>query len=558
VLGPGGGHPGRAWPVESFAELARLLSSDGRASLMVIGGEADARAGGRIASSGAFSVAGKLTLRQSIALISRADLMICNSSFAMHAAAATGVHAIVLLGDEYESARAHAAQWGHDELTTVLGRDDDRPNIFEPAEVLDVVSSRREPAGSRHEWERSSSSSEVGRYSMSVVFITGGLEPNRDGVGDYTRWLAVESARRGASCRLLALADRHISAPVDGPDRSGLDALRLPFTMPWPDRLRAAKAFLASSPPDWVSLQFVPYSFQRWGVASTLVRVLRDLVGRSRLHVMFHEIWIDGGTSLRTRLVSAAQKRAILALAHQPRALVHTSNGTYQHALAQQGVHVSTLPLFGSIPVTDGQATDWLAPLLAEVGCHALSRSVGARSDWWLFVLFGTVHPVWPPQPLLDELQASAAAVGKRAAIISVGRLGAGEVIWTGMAEAYGARVPMLRLGEQPAQRISELFNSVDFGIATTPLALIGKSATVAAMFDHGLPVVVNRDDCRWPAPKTADDREAALVIPMGQDLAARLRNAQRLPAVWRLPSVAAQWLGEVSGVADKVPTWSS
>jgi hypothetical protein len=159
---------------------------------------------------------------------------------------------------------------------------------------------------------------------------------------------------------------------------------------------------------------------------------------------------------------------------------------------------------------------------------------------------------------LLDELQAAAAAAGKRVALISAGRLGAGEKVWTEMSSTYGSRVPMLRVDEQPVQRISELLNSVDFGIATTPLALVGKSATVAAMLDHGLPVVVNRDDCRWPAPKTADGREAALVIRMGPDLAARLRDARRLPAAWRLPSVAAQWLDELAGVSEPVPIWSS
>ena len=393
---------------------------------------------------------------------------------------------------------------------------------------------------------------------MRIVFITGGLEPDRDGVGDYTRWLAVEAVRQGASCRLLALADRHIVVPVIDRDPSGLQSLRLPFSMTWTERLRAAKQFLAASPVDWVSLQFVPYSFQRWGVAAKLVRALPELVGRSRLHVMFHEVWIDGGTSARRRLISAAQRRCILTLSAYPDALIHTSNGTYQHALAQQGVRVGMLPLFGSVPVAHSNATEWLAPLLADVGCDALSGQGGGRGVWWLFALFGTVHPVWPPQPLLDELQAAATTAGKRVALISVGRLGAGESIWSEMAAAHGARVPMLRLGEQPAQRISELLNSVDFGIATSPLALIGKSATVAAMFDHGLPVVVNRDDCRWPAPTTADNREAALVIRTGQDLAARLRGTRRLPAAWRLPGVAAQWLGELSGVADKVPTWSS
>jgi hypothetical protein len=215
------------------------------------------------------------------------------------------------------------------------------------------------------------------------------------------------------------------------------------------------------------------------------------------------------------------------------------------------------LPLFGSVPVTNDDANTWLAPLLAKVGCDALSEP-GRREHWWVFTMFGTLHPVWPPQPLLAELQAAAAAAGKRVALVSAGRLGAGEPVWAAMAAEYGETVPMLRLGEQTAARLSQLFNTVDFGVATTPLALIGKSATVAAMFDHGLPVVVNRDDCRWPSSTALDAREAALVIPMVRDLAARLRNARRLPAVWRLPRVAAQWMADMSGVAETASTWSS
>ena len=99
----------------------------------------DAAAGARIASNGALDLTVGSNLRQSMAVISRADLVICNSSFAMHAAAAAGVHAIVLLGDQYESARAHAAQWGHGDLTTILGRDLERPQIYEPAEVLRIL-----------------------------------------------------------------------------------------------------------------------------------------------------------------------------------------------------------------------------------------------------------------------------------------------------------------------------------------------------------------------------------------------------------------------------------
>jgi ADP-heptose:LPS heptosyltransferase len=140
VIAPGGGHPGRAWPVDRFVELARLLTCDGQASLIVIGGPADAAAGGRLSSYGGLDLTGRSTLRQSMAVISRADLVICNSSFAMHAAAATGVHAVVLLGEQYESAQAHAAQWGHGDLTMILGRDRERPRIYEPADVLGILS----------------------------------------------------------------------------------------------------------------------------------------------------------------------------------------------------------------------------------------------------------------------------------------------------------------------------------------------------------------------------------------------------------------------------------
>jgi hypothetical protein len=378
---------------------------------------------------------------------------------------------------------------------------------------------------------------------VRIAFVAGSLERGTDGVGDYTRWLAAEAARHGASCRLLAIADRHVSEPVLERDPLHGEIMRLPFGMPWAERLRAGVKFLDQSPPDWVSLQFVPYSFHKRGFAGALVRAVPELVGRARLHVMLHEIWIDGARSFRKRLVSTVQRRAILRLCQHPRAVIDTSNATYQQVLREYGIRARVLPLFGSIPLAESDATAWLAPRLAEAGCDALS---GRRQNWWLFVLFGTLHPVWPPQPLLKDLEAAAASAGKRIALISAGRLGAGEPLWNEMSAAHGSRIPMLRLGEQPAGRISELLQTVDFGIATTPLALIGKSATVAAMFDHGLPVVVNREDGRWPASPATDPRESALVIRMGRDFEHRLRHARRLPAEWRLHDVARLWSDEL------------
>ncbi|CEF48535.1 unnamed protein product [uncultured bacterium] len=373
---------------------------------------------------------------------------------------------------------------------------------------------------------------------MTITCVTGSLEPGKDGVGDYARCLAVEAARRGVVCRLIALADRHVTAPTVDDSEPQVEIMRLPSSMPWPARIRAAA--LRSANSDWVSLQFVPYSFHKRGLTGALVDALPALVGDAQLHVMFHELWIDGHASLSRRLISAGQRRSILALCRHPQAIVQTSNATYQQALREHGVNAGLLPLFGSIPIAGSDAAPWLSRLLDDAGCDALS---GRRADWWLFALFGSLHPVWPSQPLLAELESAAAVAGKKIALIAAGRLGPGEQLWREMSAASAGRIPMVRLGEQSAERISTVLQAVDFGIATTPLALIGKSATAAAMFDHGLPVIVNREDGRWPAPPIADPREAALTIRLGDGFADRLRASRRLPARWRLPEIATQWL---------------
>lgn len=384
--------------------------------------------------------------------------------------------------------------------------------------------------------------------SLKITLLTGSLEPDRDGVGDYTRHLAAEATRLGLASRIVALADRCVLTPERSDDR-GVALLRLPSAMRWPDRFAAARAFLDASPPEWVSLQFVPYSFHRHGIATTIAGAIQNLVGHARLHVMFHEIWIQGTESWRRKLVSSAQRRVVVRLGRGPAALVHTSNETYRRVLRRHGVPAETLPLFGNIRPAPSIANGWLRSLLASEGCDALSTE---RDRWWLVVLFGTLHPVWPPEPLMAELQSAASALNKRLAIISIGQLGEGERIWERLASTYGERMPMLHLGRRPAHEVSEVLSTADYGIATTPWPLIGKSSTAAAMFDHGLPVIVNREDCVWPGEPARDDRERALTIRCGEGFAERLRLARRLPAVWRLPEIAGRWVAALAAAPPK------
>jgi ADP-heptose:LPS heptosyltransferase len=137
VIAPGAGLPEKAWPGDYFVELSALLTDE---STIVIGSQNDAPLAERICNKNAKSrnMAGKLTLRESFSIIGGAKLVICNSSMAMHAAAAFRRPTVVLLGGQFPSAAQHHRQWGHPE-TVMLGRDDHHDEMFTPEEAVKKI-----------------------------------------------------------------------------------------------------------------------------------------------------------------------------------------------------------------------------------------------------------------------------------------------------------------------------------------------------------------------------------------------------------------------------------
>ena len=315
---------------------------------------------------------------------------------------------------------------------------------------------------------------------MRILFLCSGLEPGRDGVGDYTRRLAAECVSQGHECRIISLNDKTSGTEPGCLRCSGAG------------RVEQARDFAADFEPDWISLQFVPYGFHRKGIPWRLARDLEAVIAGRPLQIMFHELWIGTaeGASFKHRVVGALQRICILRMARAlaPR-IIHTSNPTYIGLLAKAGVEAALLPLFGNIPVVAG--TPEFPPELAEAGINAL-----AREHWWMGLFFGTLHPQWEPQPLLGILLAAARRANQRVGLMAVGRLGsAGEAIWERMTRDHGDEIVFVKFGEQPGERVSELLQIADFGIAASPWNLIGKSGSAAAMLDHGLPVIVTRKE---------------------------------------------------------------
>ncbi len=105
VVAPGGGAncwsrmPTRRWPVSSFVDLVRSLSQQG-AVVALVGGANDSECSEIIRQTGtmAENTARRHSIRESAALISRAELLITNDSLPLYLASARGVPVIALYG----------------------------------------------------------------------------------------------------------------------------------------------------------------------------------------------------------------------------------------------------------------------------------------------------------------------------------------------------------------------------------------------------------------------------------------------------------------------------
>jgi len=379
---------------------------------------------------------------------------------------------------------------------------------------------------------------------MRIAFIHSCLEPGKDGVGDYTRLLAQECLNQGHPACLLSLNDPFVTgAPIESNDI--VPMLRLGRHMPWPERIRKARAFLNVFQPDRISLQFVCYGWHPKGLAIGIGKRLQPLIDGTPLHLMLHELWIgeDRDAGVKEKIVGAVQRHFVLGMIRslQP-ARVHTSNPAYVQLLARHRVTAQVLPLFGLIPIVNQPDSSWLEGELANLG---LDTGPDWRERHWLLGLFGSLHTVWPPEPLFSYLQDAGQRHDRKIVILSIGRIGAGADLWQSLASKYSHQFTFCKLGEQSPEHVSQFLQFIDFGIATTPWTIIGKSATVSTMLDHGLPVIVNRDELRYGFD-VPNEAASPLLCKMQPDLATTLPSLHGRPPHSTLPTIARQMLAEL------------
>jgi len=263
--------------------------------------------------------------------------------------------------------------------------------------------------------------------------------------------------------------------------------LRIPAHLPDKIRFSSAKEWIDDYNPELLSLQFVPFSFQSKGLPIKMGKQLHTSGGGRRWHIMFHELWVgmESGSSNKMIWWGWLQKQIIRSLIRKLKPdVIHTQVLLYQTQLRELGFKSSYLPLFGNIPVANSNCF------------RRKNENQMRRNKTLVLVLFGAIHKGVPVASLAEEAARYSRRHGIKLTLVLIGRNGPEQKQWTAVWRDKG--IDVKALGEQPSHRISEVFERASVGISTTPVTLIEKSGSVAAMREHGLPVICVRQD--WHA----------------------------------------------------------
>jgi len=323
---------------------------------------------------------------------------------------------------------------------------------------------------------------------MKILLVCGSLEPGRDGVGDYSRKLKLEFVKQGHQVFLLALNDRYANTLIENAAHKEISEIRLPASMEARERFIKLHEITETFAPDWLSLQFVGYSFQKRAVVFDLAKQLKRLKINASVHIMFHEIWQgeSSDSTLKDKIIGFFQKRSAIAVikALKPKC-ISTTNGYYQKSLLKAGINTNKIPAFSNMPLGDCTRKRIYGQLPADFRNNS--------TDYVLASFFGGFHPHDLLEERIRQLSVNVHdQLNKKLIVTHAGKSPAIKEQFAELHEATG--VPMYVLGEWPENDIADYLGTCDVSLSNHPKVLFEKSGSIAAALYNQCPVIILRD----------------------------------------------------------------
>jgi len=337
---------------------------------------------------------------------------------------------------------------------------------------------------------------------MRIDLVFPVLPPTLDGVGDYTAHLAREMA---SACDIRILTAQAEATPIPGV------RIEPAFSLEWPWQIGGLVDAVAADPPDWLLIQFVPFSYGRWGLNPYLplaLRRIKNALPDTQIALMAHEDFPS---------FTEGTKLAIMSLWQRP----------LFWALGQLADHV-----FLSIDVWAQRYQTWFPdtpvehlPVGSNIPRLGITRPEARErfqlpSEAFVVGAFGNAHP----SRQLDRI--GTALTHLQSLLPNVCALYAGAE-GTAFRRRIPDTVPFYDLGPLPAEAVSAAFETMDLyltpfrnGVSTRRGSfLVGIQHEVPTLSTHG-----NETD-----PLLIDRNEEAFLLVPWEDPALFCTAAERL-----------------------------
>ena len=296
---------------------------------------------------------------------------------------------------------------------------------------------------------------------MRIDLIFPVIPPTLDGIGDHTAHLAAALADQDHDVRILTAQSQ--AAPIPGVQvLKAFDAT--------PRRgIRALADAVAAEDPDWLVLQYNPFSYGRWGLNLSLPTTLRDIRRRcpdTRIALLVHEPFVPV-ENWRFALFTTWQRWQLWQLGRAADTVfvsIEPWVERFRHWFPE--TPIGHLPVGSNIPHEPSAR--------AQVRNH-----IGVADDTLVCGLFGSAHEsrdLTLIQTALRTLQER----GRALTALYVGTAGA-------QIRALLNDIPLIDAGPLPAPDVSRHFSGMDLYLAPFRDGVSTRRGSFMVGLQHGV-----------------------------------------------------------------------
>lgn len=316
--------------------------------------------------------------------------------------------------------------------------------------------------------------------TVKLAFVYPTLPPTLNGIGDHTAHLCAALAAQGIDVHVLTAQDEYSPIP-DVP-------IKTAFSLQHRRGIRALAPALETTAPDWLVLQYEPFSYGRWGLnplLPLLIYRIKRALPTLRLAVLFHEDYMPP-RSLKTAAMSAYQIPQFWLTGRMADvALFPVEPWAQRYRQWFPRAAVGHLPVGSNIPYVEATPT-------------SVRHELNLSPEAFVVGLFGSGHP----SRLLSHVNHALAPICQSRSDVHLLYIGPDGAK---VRRALDAAIPLQDTGPLPGPDVSRGLSAMDLYLAPFREGVSARRGSFLAGIQHGVATVSTHGPETGPSLRAAN-----------------------------------------------------